>query len=170
MLWVRPAYCCEAFPTEHGLYALSLPPYTIGPSQATPSLLIGVVQYYHHAHICGGQLATPGYDGMPTSLFIVLTQIHYLGGGSVADKPRTSQCSSVSVADITDCATSPAGIYTHGVRGDGIFTHDAHRVDIFTHDAHIDGSFTHGARRDGSFTHCVHRDGIFTHGVHRDGI
>ena len=29
----------------------------------------------------------------------------------MADKPRTSLCPSVSVADITDCATSPA--YMH---------------------------------------------------------
>ena len=34
--------------------------------------------------------------------------ISSLGQESVADKPCTSRCPSVSVADITDCATSPA--------------------------------------------------------------
>ena len=31
---------------------------TIGHSRATPSLLIGVVQYFSHAQTCGGQLPT----------------------------------------------------------------------------------------------------------------
>ena len=43
------------------------------------------------------------------------TLIHCLGQGSMADKPctmySTSQCPSLSVADITDCATSPARFY-----------------------------------------------------------
>ena len=55
-----------------------------------------------------GAVTNTGYDGMPTSLGIVQMQIHCLGRGSVADKPPTSQCPSVSVADITDCANSPA--------------------------------------------------------------
>ena len=45
---------------------------------------------------------------MPTSLGIVQMQIHCLGPGSVAEKPHTSRCPAVSVADITDWATSPA--------------------------------------------------------------
>ena len=44
-----------------------------------------------------------GYDGMTTSLGIVWTQIHCLR----RRKPCTSRCSSVSVADITNCATNP---------------------------------------------------------------
>ena len=42
-----------------------------------------------------------GYDGMPTSLGIAWMLIHSLGLGSLADKPHTSHCPSVSVADIT---------------------------------------------------------------------
>ena len=38
--------------------------------------------------------------------------IHCLGRGSVVDKPHTSQCPSLSVADITDCATSPISFIT----------------------------------------------------------
>ena len=45
---------------------------------------------------------------MPTSLGIVRTLIRGLGRVSVADKPRTSRCPRGSVADITDCDTSPA--------------------------------------------------------------
>ena len=41
---------------------------------------------------------------------IVRTLIHCLRQGSMADKPHTSQCPIVSVADITDCATSLAGL------------------------------------------------------------
>ena len=55
-----------------------------------------------HRHVGGG------YNGIPTSLGIVRTLIHCLGRGPVADKPCTSRYPSVSVADITDCATSPA--------------------------------------------------------------
>ena len=62
--------------------------------------------------MCGGGVTNTSYDGMLTSLGIVRTQIHCLGQGSVADKPRTSQCPSMSVADITDCATSPADYAT----------------------------------------------------------
>ena len=65
--------------------------------------------YYPHAQTCWGRL--PTYDGMPISLGIVQMLIHSLRWGSVADKPRTSWCPSVSVADITDCATSPTLIY-----------------------------------------------------------
>ena len=36
--------------------------------------------------------------------------IKCLGRGSMADKPHTSQCPSMSVADITDWATSPAKV------------------------------------------------------------
>ena len=54
-----------------------------------------------------GAVTNTGYDGMPTSLGIVQTQIHCLRQGSVGDKPRTSRCPSVSVADITDCTTTP---------------------------------------------------------------
>ena len=99
----------QAYPTEHGLYASCLPPHrTIGPSQATPSLLIGVV--LSPRTDMWGAVTNTGYDSMPTSLGIARTQIHCLRQGSVADKPRTSRCPSVSVADITDCecATSPA--------------------------------------------------------------
>ena len=78
---------------------------TIGPSQATPSLLIGVV-----LSTCTdrcGVVTNTSYDGMPTSLGIVLMLIHCLWQGSVADKPRLSQRPRESVADIADCATSP---------------------------------------------------------------
>ena len=66
-----------------------------------------------------------GYDNMPTSLGIVQTQIHCLGQGSVADKPHTSQCPSMSVADITDCTTSPAMIQQRPriIVGDARFNH-----------------------------------------------
>ena len=47
-------------------------------------------------------------NGMPTSLGLVCRLIHCLRWGSVADKPRTSRCTIVSVGDITDCATSTA--------------------------------------------------------------
>ena len=48
-----------------------------------------------------GAINNTGYNGMPTSLGLVWMLIHWLGQGSMADKPRTSQCPSVSVADIT---------------------------------------------------------------------
>ena len=56
-----------------------------------------------------------GYNGMPTPLGLVQTLIHCLGLGSMADKPCTSQCPSVSVADITDCATLVPLLYIFGV-------------------------------------------------------
>ena len=52
-----------------------------------------------------------GYDGMPTSLVIVQMLICSLGWGSAADKLHTSQCLCISVADVTDCASSPANGY-----------------------------------------------------------
>ena len=55
-----------------------------------------------------GTVTNTSNDGMLTSFGIVWTQIHCLGQGSVADQPHTSRCPGVSVADITDCATSPA--------------------------------------------------------------
>ena len=61
-----------------------------------------------------GAVTNTVYNGMPTSLGLVQTQLHCLGRGSMADKPRTSQCPSVSVADIIDCTTSPA-IYLNNV-------------------------------------------------------
>ena len=51
----------------------------------------------------GGCRLPTQYDGMTTSLGIVWTQIHCLR----RRKPCTSRCSSVSVADITNCATNP---------------------------------------------------------------
>ena len=53
-----------------------------------------------------GAVTNTGKNSMPTSLGIVRTLIHCLRWGSVADKPRTAWYPSVSVADITDCATS----------------------------------------------------------------
>ena len=80
---------------------------TIGPGQAKPSLLIGVVLSLRTD--MWGAVTNTGYDGMPSSLGIVQTLIHSLGRRSAADKLHsTSQCSSVSVTDITDSATSPA--------------------------------------------------------------
>ena len=58
-----------------------------------------------------GAVTIIGYNTMPTSLGIVQTVIHCLGRGSLADKPRASLYPSVSVADITDCATTPAYCY-----------------------------------------------------------
>ena len=55
-----------------------------------------------------GAVTNTGYNGMPTSLGLVCRLIHCLRWGSVADKPRTSRCTIVSVGDITDCATSTA--------------------------------------------------------------
>ena len=49
-----------------------------------------------------------GYNSMPTSLGIVRMLIHCLLRGTATNKLRTSQCPSVSVAGITDCANSPA--------------------------------------------------------------
>ena len=71
-----------------------------GPSQATPSLLIGVV--LSTLTDMWVEVINTGYDGMPTSLGKVWMQIRCLGQGSVADKPHTSWCPSESVADITD--------------------------------------------------------------------
>ena len=83
-------------------------PLALVSGQATPSLLIGVV--LSPRTDMWGAVTNTGYDGMPTSLGIVQTLIQSLGRRSAADKLRvhTSQCSSVSVADITDSATSPA--------------------------------------------------------------
>ena len=91
--------------------------HTIGPSQAIPSLLIGIV-LSPRTDMCGAVTNT-GYYGMPTSLGIVQMLIHCLGRGSMADNPHTSQYPSMSVADITDCATSPAKIllYVLGALG-----------------------------------------------------
>ena len=47
------------------------------------------------------------YNGMPTSLGIMQMLIPSLGRGFVADKPCASQYPSMSIADISDCATSP---------------------------------------------------------------
>ena len=71
-----------------------------------PSLLIVVV--LSPCTDMWGAVINTGYNGMTTSLCIVRTLIHCLGQGSMADKPSTSRCPSVSVADITDCVTSPA--------------------------------------------------------------
>ena len=82
--------------------------HTIGPSQATLPLLIDVVLSPHT--VMWGVVTNTGYDSMPISLGIVRMQIHCLWQGSVT-KQHTSwcpRCPSVSVADITDCATSPA--------------------------------------------------------------
>ena len=49
-----------------------------------------------------------GYNSMPTSLGIVRMLIHCLLQETATNKLRTSQCPSLSVADITDCANSPA--------------------------------------------------------------
>ena len=68
---------------------------TIGPSQATPSLPIGVL-LSPHTDMWGAVT-----NGMPTSLGIMQTLIHCLGQGSVADKLGTSQYPSMSVADIS---------------------------------------------------------------------
>ena len=83
---------------------------TIGPSQAIPSLLIGVV--LSPRIDMWGTFTNTGYIGMPTSLGMVWTLIHCHRWGSLTDKPRTriSQCPSMSVADITDCATSPTTV------------------------------------------------------------
>ena len=53
-----------------------------------------------------GAVTNTGYDGMPHGGHI--SKLRSLERGSVADKPHTSCCPSVSVADITACATSPA--------------------------------------------------------------
>ena len=45
-------------------------------------------------------MPTQGYDSMPTSFGIVQMLIHGFELGSVAGKPCTSQCPSVSVADM----------------------------------------------------------------------
>ena len=54
-----------------------------------------------------GAVTNTGYNGMPTSFGFMRTLIRCLRQGSLADKLRTSRCPSVSVADITDCTTSP---------------------------------------------------------------
>ena len=102
----------STYPTEHGLYALSpllpgleLMTAPIGPSWATSPLLIGVVLSLHREMWVG--VTNISYDSRLTSLGIVWMQIHCIGRGSVANKSRTSRCPSVSVSDITYCATSP---------------------------------------------------------------
>ena len=47
------------------------------------------------------------YNDMPTSLGIMQMLIPSLGRGFVADKPCASQYPSMSIADISYCATSP---------------------------------------------------------------
>ena len=73
-----------------------------------PSLLIGLSPRTD----IWGAVTNNSYNGMLTSLGIVQMLIHCLGQRSMADKPLTSQCPSVSVADITDCATSPVDLPT----------------------------------------------------------
>ena len=53
-----------------------------------------------------GAVTNTGYDGMPHGGHI--SKLRSLERGSVADKPHTFCCPSVSVVDITACATSPA--------------------------------------------------------------
>ena len=56
-----------------------------------------------------GAVTNTSYNSMPTPLGTLQTKIHCRRRGSVADKPCTFRCPSVSEAVITDCATSPAG-------------------------------------------------------------
>ena len=49
-----------------------------------------------------GVFTNTGYNDMPTSLGIVWMLINFIRRGSVADKPRSSRCPSVSEADCID--------------------------------------------------------------------
>ena len=66
-----------------------------------------------------GAVTNTGYDGMPTSLGTVRTLIHCLGQGSMTDKPSTFRCTSMSVADIKDCANNLIDLPT-GRRGERV--------------------------------------------------
>ena len=60
-----------------------------------------------------GKFTSPGYDGGSISLGLTRPQIRNPGQGSVADKPRTSSYTSLSVATLQDLANDPIAIDMH---------------------------------------------------------
>ena len=107
MVWVSPAKNLSESGLPHWTWSVchkSVPAgtwtkdCTIGPSQAVPSLLLGVVHIIPSPCTdMWGEVTNTSYNSMPTSLGIMRMLISCLGWGSMADKPRTSRCPSVSV-------------------------------------------------------------------------
>ena len=97
---------------NNSLYALNLPPPGL---ELTPAPLALTKPHSHwsrpcicpHAQTSGGRFTRAIYESVSVSLSLMRTLIRGPGRGSVADKPRTSRCPSLSVARLQVLANEP---------------------------------------------------------------